>query len=520
MVLLCPPVICGDSMSVSTTVATVLPSRWAITTVGECFFDIRKGLTTPQSREGRGIPVTRIDTIRHGVFDEKRLQYVDGIDALNIGRFRYEPGDIAFSNINDAERIGSTALYTGEPDVLLHGMNLLRLRPGHTLIHPRYLYWYMQTRRFRQEVRDRSLPSVNQRVISQALLADITIPLAPYGEQLQIVEKIEQLLAKVRICRRRLQETAKVLSRLRLSILASACSGQLTAEWREREVSTHGEHIDRETEWLGYKDAVQTASVPVDEVLDTPVPGWRAIALKFLVAKGGIFEGPFGSTLKASDYTDAGVRVIGPENVGFLTFNEKPEKYISEQKFATMTRHSVDPGDLLFSSVIADDVFCCLLPELPTAAMLRMNCFCLRPLPELVDREYLMIQLCGAWCAGQLRTHVAESGRPTVTMAQLRSVLVPICSLREQAEIVRRVRSLLAAMARFAERYRQVAAYIDTLELAVLDKAFRGELVSSVPDDESAIVLRERLLAQKAQFLNTRTSHKRSKKSRSSGGNT
>lgn len=521
-------------MTTHVNAASALPPRWSSATIDECFFDIRKGLTTPQNREGRGIAVTRIDTVRNGALDFKRLQYVEGIDAINIERYRYEPGDIVFSNINDMERIGNTALYTGEPNLLLHGMNLLRLRPGHTLIHPPYLYWYMQTRQFRQEVRDRSIPSVNQRVISQALLADIVIPLAPYNEQIRIVGKIEHLIDKVRVCRRRLQEASKVIARLRLSILASACSGRLTAEWREAhpELPPATEQIEqvRDAEFLRYKKmladtsvyddtaeprkfpVLSAAPVPVEEVLENSVPGWSALTLKYLVTEGGLFEGPFGSMLKVSDYTTSGVRVIDPDNVGFLTFNEKPEKYISHEKFAAMTRHGVQTGDLLFSSVVADEVKSCLLPELPVDAMLRMNCFCIRPLPGLVSREYLMIQLCGAVCAGQLRAYAAESGRPTVTMAQLRSILVPVCSAEEQEEIARRVRSLLAGMARLEERSRRIAAYLDTLEAAVLDKAFRGELVSAVPDDEPATLLRERLLAQREQFPVSRTSNRRRKK--------
>ena len=45
--------------------------------------------------------------------------------------------------------------------------------------------------------------------------------------------KLEKLLGQVDTCRQRLDKIPKLLKRFRQSILSAACSGRLTADWRE-----------------------------------------------------------------------------------------------------------------------------------------------------------------------------------------------------------------------------------------------------------------------------------------------
>ena len=60
------------------------------------------------------------------------------------------------------------------------------------------------------------------------------LPLAPLNEQHRIVAKLEKLLGKVDACQQRLAKIPIILKRFRQSVLAAACSGRLTADWREK----------------------------------------------------------------------------------------------------------------------------------------------------------------------------------------------------------------------------------------------------------------------------------------------
>jgi type I restriction enzyme, S subunit len=80
-----------------------------------------------------------------------------------------------------------------------------------------------------QEMKGSTRPRVNLNH-----LRDLQIPLAPLGEQQRIVARLETLLGKVEACERRLAKIPRLLKRFRQSVLAAACSGRLTDDWRGR----------------------------------------------------------------------------------------------------------------------------------------------------------------------------------------------------------------------------------------------------------------------------------------------
>ncbi|MCY7277468.1 MAG: AAA family ATPase, partial [Phormidesmis sp. CAN_BIN44] len=75
--------------------------------------------------------------------------------------------------------------------------------------------------------------------------------------------------------------------------------------------------------------------------------------------------------------------------------------------------------------------------------------------------------------------------------------MIDLPSIAEQQEIVRRVESLFAYADRLEARHRKAYDRIERLIPALLDSAFKGELVPQDPNDEPASVLLERIQAEK-----------------------
>ena len=70
--------------------------------------------------------------------------------------------------------------------------------------------------------------------ISGSRARKIPILLAPTSEQKRIITKVEELLARVNTAKERLNKVPKILKRFRQAVLAAACSGRLTEDWREQ----------------------------------------------------------------------------------------------------------------------------------------------------------------------------------------------------------------------------------------------------------------------------------------------
>jgi len=284
--------------------------------------------------------------------------------------------------------------------------------------------------------------------ISRDDIDDIEINVPPLAEQKRAVAKIEELFACTKSSRARLSSAALILTRFRQSVVAAACSGRLTADWR--------------------KDDSELSELP---------SSWRWQPVEELLTKGGIFDGPFGSNLKTSDYTADGVRVIRMQNIGWLKFLGSKQTFVSEKKYESLIRHTVGAGDIIFSSFIEDQIRSCVLPALPTKAIAKADCFCIRPDPKLVDRHYLVLQLCSRESYEALRESIHGATRPRVNTTQVRAMSVRVCPPLEQQEIVRRVDALFTLADAIEKRLNSASKRADKLTQAILAKALRGELV-------------------------------------------
>ena len=222
-----------------------------------------------------------------------------------------------------------------------------------------------------------------------------------------------------------------------------------------------------------------------------------------------VFDGPFGSNLKSDDYTSSGVRVVRLENIGHLSFDADKETYISDEKYHSLAKHSLKPDDILFSSFVDEEVRVCLYPaNLPTAAINKADCFCLRPDASKCIPTYLSYRLASRSTYVELKELVHGATRPRINLKQLRQYLVEVPELEEQTEIVRRVEILFAFADRLEVRLATARRQVGQLTPALLAKAFRGELVPQDPADEPAAELLKRLAAQRETAPKSKRSRK------------
>lgn len=87
------------------------------------------------------------------------------------------------------------------------------------------------------------------------------------------------------------------------------------------------------------------------------------------------------------------------------------------------------------------------------------------------------------------KTYSSSTAVPTLNRNMFLDVEVSVPTLKEQAEIVRILDKLLAKENAAKEAAESVLDQIDTMKKAVLARAFRGELGTNDPAEESAVEL-------------------------------
>jgi type I restriction enzyme, S subunit len=432
-----------------TTIEGELPDGWTGTTLDQILESLESGSRPKGGVRGisDGIPSIGGEHLNdNGGFRFDAVKFVPRSFFERMGRGHIKKGDILV--VKDGATTGKVALvrdnFPYPTAVVNEHVFICRLWSG---LYPPFFFYFL----FSKEGQDRILENFRgsaQGGINQSFAPGTVIPVAPRPEQKRIVAKVEELLARVTASREHLSKAALTLKRFRQSVLAAACSGRLTESRRH--------------------DGDEASELP---------SGWRWEPVEELLTKGGIFDGPFGSNLKTSDYTANGVRVVRMENIGWLTFIGFKQAFISENKYQSLTRHTVGAGDIIFSSFIDDQIRSCVLPVLLTKAIAKADCFCLRPDSTLVDRHYLVLQLSSQESYNALRENIHGATRPRVNTTQVRRLSVRVCPLPEQHEIVRRVEALFKLADVIERRIETATKRADKLTQAILAKAFRGELV-------------------------------------------
>jgi type I restriction enzyme S subunit len=115
-----------------------------------------------------------------------------------------------------------------------------------------------------------------------------------------------------------------------------------------------------------------------------------------------------------------------------------------------------------------------------------------------VSKSYLKLYLDSEIAHGFFKRFSHGGTMEILNLGILRELPIPLPSIAEQTEIVRRVEQLFAFADQLETRVKATQARVNGLTQSILTKAFRGELVQQDANDEPAGVLLERIKAQRA----------------------
>ncbi len=395
--------------------------------------------------------------------------------------------------------------------------------PEREAIDPKFLWWIFNNEEF--WVRGGS----GQPFVKTKASFEQTLCLPPLKEQRRIVEKIEAMFEEIDAGTQSLRAAQAKLGLYRQSLLKSAFEGRLTADWRAQnadkleapETLLSRIQSERDTrfkialdDWQkalakwredgeeGKKPAKpkRLAEVKPQHIPEDGCPTFPEIwgASRFGDLNVTISDGPFGSNLKTSDYTDRGIRVIRLENIGHGEFLEEKRSFVSEEKYETIKKHSVYPGTIVVSSFVTEAVRSCVVPDTVPLAINKADCFAAVITGCETNIEFAAYYLQSLQVFGQVEDLVHGIGRPRINTSQLKELHFPICSPAEQTEIVRILDAKLEAADALEAEITAALTRADALRQSILKKAFSGRLVPQDPTDEPASALLDRIKSARA----------------------
>lgn len=160
-------------------------------------------------------------------------------------------------------------------------------------------------------------------------------------------------------------------------------------------------------------------------------------------------------------------------------------------------RATIRSGDILLTIVGTIGKVAVVPEELDGGNITQSSCR-IRPANSVIDGEYLRHWLLSPHARRQYERRRLGTAVPRLNIRDIREFKVPILPLDEQQRIAERLTCTEKRLKRLEVEAARARALLDRLEAAILDKAFRGELVPQDPEDEPASVLLERIRARRA----------------------
>ncbi|NVM23663.1 MAG: restriction endonuclease subunit S [Desulfobacterales bacterium] len=406
------------------------PEGWTIARLEQICTAPQYGWTTSANKNGTGLRLLRTTDISKGVVDWSTVPYCKK-KPDNPEKYLLSPGDLVVS------RAGSVGLsyVVRECPRSIFASYLIRFRAVPSM-ESEFIGLFLKTPQYWAAIADETagiaIPNVNA-----SKLKRLEIPLPPLAEQKRIVAKVEQLLARVNAARERLAKVPEILKRFRQSVLAAACSGKITADWRKR--NPYVEPADVLLKRIGghrkklYERECVTARIEGSPKPRKPInlepkiryagngiriPDtwfWTSFKDVASVKKYSMSSGPFGSVLGRKDYQDKGIPVVRGQNIQNGKFTSKNFVYISAGKARNLERSTAYPGDIVVVAVGSSGQ-AAIIPDSLTLSVLSQNCNKITvdrnlAIPEFVNM-FLQIEIARA----QLRERTTDTARPFLSL--------------------------------------------------------------------------------------------------------
>jgi type I restriction enzyme, S subunit len=399
-------------------------------------------------------------------FEEERQ-----LGKVRKGYTHFAEGDVLFAKITPCMENGKAAVASGLRNGLGCGtteLHVLRPKEG---IDPKYLYFFLRQESFRHEAAQNFTGTAGQLRVPISFIANSEIQLPPSVEQRRIVAKLEKLLDKVEASRTRLEKIPAILKRFRQSVLAAACSGRLTADWREKSKPSFGSpNRDNSSDLPEIPESWRWIKLPDTGEMN------RGKSRNRPRNEPSLFGGQY-PFIQTGDIAQSGGRITSHKQ----TYNE-----------AGLAQSRLWPTNTICITIAANIAESAILtyPACFPDSVVGINANPNVCLPEYIE---FFIRVAKA----DLSTFAPATAQKNINIAILNEVAVPLPFLSEQHEIVRRVEELFALADRIEARYQKAKVHVDKLTQSILAKAFRGELVHQDPNDEPASELLNRINTQK-----------------------
>lgn len=393
-------------------------------------------LKTEHYTNNKEVRIIQLSNIGENGWREDNKKYTTFEHAKVIARSKVEAGDIVIAKMMPAGRAIICPSY--EQQYVLSS-DAVKFVPN-SLVDNNFCCKGINSHFFQTLVQENTQGITRART-SIKKLKGYPFPLPPLSEQQRIVERIEELFAKLDEAKERLQEVADSFAVRKAAILHKAFTGELTKQWRR-------ENGVRDESWEEKKLSEITENQDSKRIPLSKSQRDNMNRIYDYYGASGIID-------KVDDYIFEGKKLLIGEDGANLVTRSKDIAFIADGKYWVNNHaHILDVKDTV-----------------------------------------LLMYLCNYINNMDLIPYVTGSAQPKLTQAKMNNIKIFLPTLPEQHEIVRLIDDLLARERAAQQAAEQALASIDLMKKSILARAFRGELGTNKASEASALELLRQVLS-------------------------
>lgn len=378
--------------------------------------------------------------------------YPEIVSGCEIGSTKQsvQKGDVLLCKINPRiNRVWKVSQYTG--NALLASSEWIIIR--NSKIVSDYLMYCFRAPYFREYMLSNVSGVGGSLMRAQPkYVKTYPVPLPPLPEQQRIVDRIESLFAKLDEAKQKAQDALDSFETRKAAILHKAFTGELTAQWRkEHGVGMESWETHELVECFEIVSGIQ--KTPARSPKDNPIP---------YLAVANVYRDKI-------DLSDIRYFEVTPEEI---------EKLKLQDKDILIVEGNGRGNEIGRCAMWHNELPLCIHQN----HIIRMRNKTADVLPEYV-LYYLNSQAGRSVMQERAKT---TAGLYNLSAGKVKTIPLAFASLDEQIEIVRILDDLLVKEQQAKEAAEGVLEQIDLIKKAILARAFRGELGTNDPSEESA----------------------------------
>lgn len=428
-----------------------IPNNWCWVRLGN-ITQIKGGKRIPKGtsllKENTGYKYIRVTDMKNGTVLNDDIHYISKDIYNKISNYTISKNDIYITCAGTIGRVGIIPVEFDGANLTENADKIIIKHINKNLL-VKVLSSYIVQKQIQEVITTGCQPKLAIKKIEQ-----LKIPLPPINEQQRIVNIIESLFTKLDKAKELIENTLAQFEQNKMAILHKAFTGELTAKWRKEN------NID--------------------------LSSWKRTIFKNIIdVRDGTHDSPV--------YVSSGYPLITSKNLKNNQVNFNNIKYITKEDYDNINKRSkVEINDVLFSMIgtIGNPV---IIKEKPLFAIKNVALF---KSSNHISMEFFRNYLETKYVLDKMKKEAKGTTQKFVSLNYLRNFPIKLPTIEEQHEIVNILDKLLAKYNKIKNLEQQLEK-IELLKKAILAKAFRGELGTNNPDEESAEVLLRGILAEK-----------------------